>query len=285
MQDIRQIFLNMKEKVETHVLDKYLLKNIDVPIIDEDKLLILVSIMSYLELPCRKLETFTLSTMLIQTALDTHEHISRTSENEKSRQLTVLAGDYYSGLYYKFLADAEEILMIKTLSTGVKEVNEHKISVYHKEADSVEKVIHNLKLLESVLLERFANYFQVDLWNEQVANLLLFKRLLQEKKRYIQRESSMVFDAIMNVPKFNNYRHSAESLKEKQTQLIKVTDQYLDRLKQIIENGINKIPFLNELLEHRIGFLLEQHQPYVKTFVEEGERHAAIEGSAGSSCI
>ncbi|GHH98181.1 heptaprenyl diphosphate synthase component 1 [Neobacillus kokaensis] len=270
MQDIRQNFMNIKEKVEQYVFDKYLLKHIDTPVIDEDKLLILVSIMDHLELPFTKLENFATSIMLIQTALDTHEHISRTSDNEKSRQLTVLAGDYYSGLYYKLLADSEDILMVKTLSTGVREVNEHKISVYHLETDSLETLIESIKVLECSLLERFVSYFQVDLWNEQTANLLLFKRLLQEKKRYLQKESSVVFDGFRNLTTYSHQGHEGELLKGQQDQLINVCDEYLDRSKQIIKDGINNIPFLNELLEKRIGCLLQEHQPYVKTFMEEG---------------
>ncbi|MCM3566784.1 heptaprenyl diphosphate synthase component 1 [Neobacillus mesonae] len=266
MQDIWQKFTNIKGKLDTYVLDKYLLTTIDTPVIDDDKLLILVSIMEFLELPYNKLENLALSTMLIQTALDTHEHISRTSEDEKKRQLTVLAGDYYSGLYYKLLADSEEIFMIDSLSNGVKEVNEYKVSVYHKESDSVETLIKNVKMLESALLERFTSYFKADLWSESAANLLLFKRLLNEKKLYLQKEGSIVFDAIMNLSNFS----SSNDKEPKKQQLIKICDHYLDCSKQIVENGMNKIPFLNELLRSRISSLLKQHQPYAETFMEEG---------------
>ena len=51
----------------------------------------------------------------------------------KVRQLTVFAGDYYSGLYYKHLAKVGNISIIRMLSEGVKDINEHKVIVYHKE--------------------------------------------------------------------------------------------------------------------------------------------------------
>ena len=67
--------------------------------------LFLFQLMDHLELSYSEMQNYALSTMLIQIALDTHEHISNESVEEKNRQLTVLAGDYFSGLYYKLLAD------------------------------------------------------------------------------------------------------------------------------------------------------------------------------------
>ncbi|MEH7483584.1 heptaprenyl diphosphate synthase component 1, partial [Neobacillus drentensis] len=139
--DIRQKFTNIREQVEKRVCDTYLLNYIEIPIIDEDKLLLLVSIMDRLELSYSDMQNYALSTMLIQIALDTHEHITDASVEEKNRQLTVLAGDYFSGLYYKLLADSEDIMMIKALSRGIKEVNENKISVYQNEILDIEELM------------------------------------------------------------------------------------------------------------------------------------------------
>jgi heptaprenyl diphosphate synthase len=263
LQDIRQKYTDIRMLVEKKVFDSYLLKYIDAPIIDEDKLLILISIMDRLELSFKEIQNYALSTMLIQIALDTHEHITNSLEEEKSRQLTVLAGDYYSGLYYRFLAESEDILMVKALSRGVKEINEHKVSVYQHESKEIEKLISNIMIIESSLITKVAEYFHVDLWNEIICHFLLFKRLLKEKSKYLHEGYSVIFDAFKN--------DSSEVLISKQeNDLLMAYDQYLNFSKQIIENGMSQLPYLNEFLESRITSILNQHQPIAKTFVEEG---------------
>ena len=74
--------------------------------------------------------------------------------------------------------------MIKELSKGVKEVNEHKVSIYQKELDGIENLMTSIKKIESSLLVKFSECFKVDLWNEFIANLFFFKRLLQEKNTF-----------------------------------------------------------------------------------------------------
>ena len=268
--DIRQKFTNIRKQVEKRVCDSYLLKHIEIPIIDEDKLLILISIMDRLELSSSEMQNYAMSTMLIQIALDTHEHITEASVEEKNRQLTVLAGDYFSGLYYKLLADSEDIKMIKALSKGIKEVNENKISVYRNEILEIEELMTSIGLIESSLLAHLSEYFKVDLWNDFLGNLFLFKRLLHEKSQFIQTGSSVFFEALRTIvfPIKNN--KVRELSREQQNHLFLCCDHYLDRSKKVIEKGLEQIPYLNEFLENRIISILSQYQPNAKTFVEEG---------------
>ncbi|MGX6442574.1 heptaprenyl diphosphate synthase component 1 [Neobacillus sp. K501] len=268
--DIRQKFTDVKEQVEGKVLHPYLLKYIETPVIDEDKLLILVSIMDRLELTSDEIKNYAMTTMLIQIALDTHEHISNAAVDEKQRQLTVLAGDYYSGLYYKLLADSENIEMIKELSKGIKEINEHKISVYQKELSSIESLMISVMKMESALLTRFSGYFKVDIWNEWLSCFLLVKRLLHEKKQLSDNGSSIMFEGMKDII-YSNKNLSLKNLTDIQYRnLHAICDQYIDSSIQLIVNGMNQLPYLNDFLEARISKVINEHQKMAKTLVEEG---------------
>jgi heptaprenyl diphosphate synthase len=266
--DIRQKFTDIKLQVEQRVNHPYLLKYIEVPEIDQDKLLVLLSIMERLELSYNELENYAMTTMLVQIALDTHELISNETVDEKNRQLTVLAGDYYSGLYYKLLAESEDNLMIKELSKGIKEVNEHKISVYQNEFRGIDELMTSIKRIESSLITRFSNYFKVDLWNEFIANLFFMKRLLREEKQFINSGSSQLFDCLIEI-KFP-FSKQSEITSEEKRELLFICQHYLDNSKQTIQKGMNQLPFLNDMLEERITSIVSKHVPIAKTLVEEG---------------
>jgi len=274
LQGICQKLLEVKGQIEQKVLHPYLVKFIETPYIDEDKLLLLIAIMDQLELSENQRKNYALATMLIQIALDTHEHIS----NEKitgipqitSRQLTVLAGDFYSGLYYKLLADSEDIFMIKVLASGIKEVNEHKISFFQQEFDGIENLMSSIKIIESSLIAKIIDYFQVNVWSEIVSNLLLVKRLLDEKKRYSQTGCSQLFEAMKKIIFSKSDLKIKDLSNEQKKYLLVICDRYIEFSKTIIETSIQKLPHISEQLELRIISILNQHQPIAKTFVEEG---------------
>ena len=92
-----------------------------------------------------------------------------------------MQGTIIAVLYYKLLADTDDITMIKVLAKGIKEINEHKITVFQQEFDGIEKLMTSIKIIESSLLDKIIDYFQVTVWSEVVSNLLLVKRLLDKK--------------------------------------------------------------------------------------------------------
>lgn len=80
-------------------------------------------------------ELYALVTSLIQIGLDTHETIdteqgSQAENIMRSRQLKVLAGDYYSSIFYQLLSDRGQIEVITLLSRAICDLNMMKMSLY-----------------------------------------------------------------------------------------------------------------------------------------------------------
>lgn len=81
------------------------------------------------------LEVCALAVYLLQLGLDTHdlidpEPVRKEERQMRSRQLKVLAGDYFSSLFYQLLAKSGQIERISMLSAAVCEVNQLKAKMY-----------------------------------------------------------------------------------------------------------------------------------------------------------
>ncbi|MDU0199960.1 MULTISPECIES: heptaprenyl diphosphate synthase component 1 [Paenibacillus] len=111
-------------------------------------------------------ELYTLATSLVQLALDTHELVTASNDIKekkaaRSRQLKVLAGDYFSSRFYHLLAGAGQIDMIKQLSNAICDVNRLKMNTYMKMKQlklSAEDYIHQTVEIKSQLFLSFSEF-------------------------------------------------------------------------------------------------------------------------------
>ncbi|MBP2241379.1 heptaprenyl diphosphate synthase [Cytobacillus eiseniae] len=262
MRNMMILLADVKEQIENKIKHPYLFKHIETPIIDEDMLLLLIAYLSKERLPDDKLQQYCITIMLIQIALDTHETVSNQkldAENLKPRQLTVLAGVYYSGLYYKILSEIDEIGMIRLLAEGIKDINEHKISLYQKDMDHVDALMNDVKMIESSLFVKITSYLDDTYWSEFASNLLFIKRLKAERDLFLNGRESVVFDALKKV-----------TLSNDEKDLLAICDEYLNGSRKLIQENLLNIPQVDELVDKRIQSILNDSQSLANTFVEEG---------------
>ncbi|ESU30353.1 hypothetical protein G3A_22445 [Bacillus sp. 17376] len=253
----------------------YLLEYVESPFIDDDRLLLLTSLLEQQEVDQERAKNYTVTAMLLQIALDTHEHVRNSQageddETHKRRQLTVLAGIYFSGLYYKLLADMDDIEMIKRLASGVKEVNEHKISLYQKETEAIDKLMESVKLIESSLLGKVADHFDAAEWFEFASNWLFVKRMLSEETKFIKNGSSLVFNALKKIALPIMDQSPTEISSEQQKYLLTICTRYIEFSMTKINAALKKLPGMNSLLIERLDLISGQHQTMSKNFAEEG---------------
>jgi heptaprenyl diphosphate synthase len=242
---------DMKEIILCKISHPYLQQYIQTPNIDNDKLLLLISMLESNGCSKLEMEDFVVTTMLIQIALDTHErvpnstvdHINET--NLKPTQLTVLAGIYYSSLYYKILSNTDNLSMIRVLSEGIKDVNEHKILYYQSDFDGIEKLMNSVMTIESALISKVADYLNESFWKEWSGHFLLIKRLLLEKNFFIQEGSSQLFEALRRIS-FPTLNQQIKLSAEQKNYLLSICDNYIDYSRKLINEGILRNPSMND---------------------------------------
>ncbi|WP_425435096.1 heptaprenyl diphosphate synthase component 1 [Oceanobacillus timonensis] len=176
--------------LENKLYDSYIHKHIHYPVIDEEKWnLLLFLVEQHKSLTPLQREKYIISTMLVQIALDTHDFVSikqrADTENEMiKKQLQVLSGDYYSGLYYLLLAEAGEIPFIQTLANAIREINELKVTLYYEEQLPLETWLQIKMKLNASLLVHVATYLYGAELESIIQNWLMYRRLDTEEADY-----------------------------------------------------------------------------------------------------
>ncbi|TFH63331.1 heptaprenyl diphosphate synthase component 1 [Peribacillus frigoritolerans] len=270
--DIRQL----KRLIETKAQHPYLLKYIQKPSLDEDKLMLLWGLFNDLDVTSEKRNQYIISTMLVQIALDTHEIVSNSGEGIespevlKNRQLQVLAGDYYSGLYYQVLASIGNVDMIRILSSAIKKINDNKIILYQQGSiQDVPTLLMTIKAIEASLIQKLADYYNEPAWIEISEDLLLLKRLHAEKSSYMKSGESIVFDVLREMP-VDDPIGGDVPISEKEEPVRTQFDKCLRDARQSVERSMRKLAKLDDELLERVKAILEQTESMANSYVKEG---------------
>ena len=203
MCDIYGGYAGIKEKLMEKLRHPYFINYIEEPFIDEEKIALLYGALKSANLHIEQIEHYVVTIMLVQIALDTHERVSNKAGEEeiefhKCRQLTVLAGDYYSGLYYYLLSMNRDIVLIRALAEGIKEINEHKIMLYQKAHETTDDIMKSIVMIESALLQKTCDHFHLSHWKPFITYVLGGNRLQKEIQLYADKQHSPVFQAMQD---------------------------------------------------------------------------------------
>jgi heptaprenyl diphosphate synthase len=258
----------IKNQVYEKLKNNYLLKYTNVPMIDDDKVLLLY--MMYKEKRIAKIsfEDYIVTIMLVQVALDTHEQISihelNDDQSRKNRQLTVLAGDFYSGLYYQMLSELQDILMVRTLAQGIQEVNENKMQFYCTEKQQIENAIENIRRIEATLLLKTADSLHLPLWKGIAEEFLFIKRLLLERSEFQAGNLTPLFIKITKQLQIDKGKSNYKK------QVLQIIDDYLRIAHVKIEKFLMEHPIMENVLKVRLDTLFKTSGFMLEKTVEEG---------------
>jgi len=255
----------LKASIEEEIRHPYLAKFLPNPVISEDKLMFLSTVLSESDLSIEKQQNYIVTTMLVQIALDTHELVTLNHDQEdvptkKNRQLTVLAGDYYSGLYYFLLSKLEDLPMIRTLASAIKEINELKMRIYTQEFGSMAQVMEGLKQVESLLIQRVAEFVNKPGMNDVAADWLLAMRLQSENNRYHEKENAPLLELLLK----SRFVHQNGG------QAIRQIEKFVHKHLLLAEESITQLPQRFEALKQYLQKHIYNNVYFNQHAVEEG---------------
>lgn len=93
----------------------------------------------------------------VHTAFAAHDTIDERDATSMKQQLTVLSGDYFSGIHYRILASLPDFDFIRSLSQTIASVNEKKATMRMQSDLELEDLMDNLRMIEAGCI---VNYFQ-----------------------------------------------------------------------------------------------------------------------------
>lgn len=269
MSALHRLTSNIKEQFNEKTYQPYVQSVIYHPTFNEDAAYILTACLLSKGFPEKEIQNKILATMIIQAALNTHDRVENEEEEQPLivKQLTVLAGDYYSGLYYKILADENDISFIRTLAEGTQEVNENKIRFIQTEYTHIDELIDILRKIESSIAQNVCEFVHATSWKSLVSNLLLFTRLLSEKRKWLKSHVSIVFDGFCKLL-FTKETH--QLTKDQEIYVLDTFDRVLSHVQKLIEVGIKQVPNIETEVVEKIKSTIHLNEGISISFVEEG---------------
>ncbi|GAA0481132.1 hypothetical protein GCM10008986_02220 [Salinibacillus aidingensis] len=230
------------------------------PVLSEDKILFLDTILDYSDNLARKeKEQIIQAIMYVQTALDIHDFVSihsyKHDQINQQKQMNVLVGDLLSGKFYHNLSRVEYIDLIEVIAGAIRTINERKMMIYHSDIHSIEHLIEEMKEVESAIVIHVAEYFKMTEHHDVIKNWLLMKRLFLELKTYAQEQKSAVITLLSQSNNEDDVIRMVENMIPgimiRLESLIQSLPLHLNELRMFLMNELKRI-------SQKQGILLEE---------------------------
>lgn len=139
-------------------------------------------------------ELYAIVVSLAQMGLDTHDLVSETNDRKekkeaRSRQLKVLAGDYFSSRFYQLLAQAGQVEMTRHMAFAICEVNKLKMNLYLRmrqwkmTAEEYVQASVTIKMQLYLTFSRVLEGLKPNSWHDMLQGYTRCEVLLDELRR------------------------------------------------------------------------------------------------------
>lgn len=254
MENFAYIVKRIENAIDHPTLSRYIQK----PNIDHDHIWFLYGMFAE-NGTYANMDDYITSICLVHLALETHDLIrlrpEKNDQERKDRQLTVLAGDFYSAQYYQLLAKQADFPMIKQVSEAIQTINEMKTSFFNQKLPG-QRLLELIKNIESTLLLNVAKTLNLPKWNDLISDYFFVTRLIKERQNLNNGQTTKFFHHII--------KDSSDLTKG----LIQLMDEAIkEGSSRLLNLHQSEFPFVEHLNYNRL-FMTESTN--VNVLVEEG---------------
>ncbi|WCK56076.1 heptaprenyl diphosphate synthase component 1 [Aneurinibacillus sp. Ricciae_BoGa-3] len=186
-EELAEIINLIKRNTENSLLIKY----VEIPVVSLLRVRLLYIFLAQTGLAESLIQRYIVAASIIQLGLDTHETVSLGKEHSldgiRTRQLSVLAGDFFSSRYYYMLAQIGDARIIQCLAEGIQRVNERKIALYESRDSRSENYLKDKVYIESQLIQSLIDPLggeRKEAWTEFTRCMLTIEELVGEYTAY-----------------------------------------------------------------------------------------------------
>jgi hypothetical protein len=181
---------DIRTKIQAEMEHAYLSSWLPKPVLESLQLFLASAMARAAGLSAEERETVISTLLLIYHGLAVHDEIEilAAREDERYRQLGVLAGDYYSSKYYRLLAEAGHVALIGVFARAIQTVNEAKAELERDLLDFTMTPARYLELqtiIHGTLLHSLRSAYLSDQahWEDTVTHLVRAAILAKEWQR------------------------------------------------------------------------------------------------------
>jgi heptaprenyl diphosphate synthase len=262
----------------------------DLPGFPDGRIRLLYAVLGHQADASRDKELLSLAASLVQLGLDTHDRVENGAGTGsmaamRSRQLKVLAGDYFSSRFYQLLSQAGRIDAVRRLSEAICELNRIKMIWYtgiRQTKLSAEEYLHYGAEIKSGLFASFSgmmNGIYERLWPEMVERFCRCELLLEELAAAHKADhpgGGWGFWHILQVGTEED-RQALSERRDDAGLLRQLTDKYgvADKLGSLLRQSIQQLQSLAARIPS--DKLMRDIQPLIERFIAAvGPQHAAV---------
>lgn len=235
-------------------------------------------------------ELFALATSLVQMGIDTHEQVDNSDQSAKqsmsemrSRQLKVLAGDYFSSRFYQLLSQTGQFERVSALSEAICDINVIKMNLYSKVRQfklSAEEYLNAHVQVKSKLFLSFAGLMSgiyQRIWPDLIQRFSRCELLLEELEQARQSKLDGCWGMwhILHEGSDEDRRKLHESLTDTGVvQALLHKYQITDKLKGLLGIASDQLQHAVQLLQS--DKLTRELQPLIEPFVQAVKPSCAV---------